>query len=357
MQHPDNRPRIERRVAEAAEAALEGQKHVSAIDVLTGIGWLAPSNVDRWRQGRVDYLERVVQVNLKKISAAMRAFRGWAKDRGLKPSETAYVARSRDRRPLRFSKSGDPEIERAYRTHWVSPELSEAKRAKLAERQSRPPDLVAVAALKPWTCAKCDDAGEGLLLMEDNGPICMACADLDHLVFLPSGKAALTRRARKASRLAAVVVRFSRSRKRYERQGILVEEGALELAESECLADGEARARRREREDARRAGQDLDFQERMALEIARLYPACPTERAERIARHAGARGSGRVGRSAAGRALSREAVELAVLASVRHEDTAYDELLMSGLGRAEARERIDADVDRVLEEWSAKLPR
>jgi len=350
--HPDNRQRIERRVAEAAEAALAQRKYVSAIDVLIGLGWLAPSQVDRWRQGRVDHLERVVQPNLKKISAAMRAFRGWARDRGLRPSETAYVARARDRRPLRFSKSGDPGIEKGYRTHWVAPELSEAKRARLSERQSRPPDLVAVSALNPWTCAECGEAGEGLLLMEDDGPICMACADLGHLVFLAAGDAALTRRARKASRLLAVVVRFSRSRKRYERRGILVEEAALERAEAECLADAEARAQRREREQARRAEDDLDFQRRLAREIARLYPACPITRAQRIARHTGARGSGRVGRSEAGRVLNREAIELAVIASVRHEDTPYDELLMSGIKRSDARERVRSEVDRVLEQWS-----
>jgi hypothetical protein len=136
-----NRGDIRRRVALAAEAALQKRKFVTAIDVLVGVGWLEPRRVDEWRQGRVDYLERVTVANLGKISTAMRAFRRWAQERGLRPSETAYVARSRDRRQLRFSKSGDPGIERSYRTHWVSPELSERKRARLAERQSRPPEL------------------------------------------------------------------------------------------------------------------------------------------------------------------------------------------------------------------------
>ena len=63
----------------------------------------------------------------------------------------------------------------------------------------------------------------------------------DHLVFLPRGDAALTRRASKYSTLRAVVVRFSRSRERYERQGLLVEEAALTRAEQECLSDAEAR--------------------------------------------------------------------------------------------------------------------
>ncbi|PYT83667.1 MAG: hypothetical protein DMG40_02520 [Acidobacteria bacterium] len=69
----------------------------------------------------------------------------------------------------------------------------------------------------------------------------MTGADLDELVYVPSGDAALTRRARVHSPLSTVVVRFSRARKRYERQGILVSEVALEQAEAGCLADSELR--------------------------------------------------------------------------------------------------------------------
>lgn len=221
---------LEERVVRAAEAALAARKFVTPIDVLEGLGWLPAVRVDEWRQGRVDYLERVVMVNLTKLSAAMRLFRGWAQHRGLIPSETAYVARTRDRRRLRFTVGGAPEIERAYRTHWVSPELSDRKRDRLAERQGRAPALVVISPLRDWTCTGCGGTG-GLLLMEEQGPLCMECAGLDHLVYLPSGDAALTRRARSESTVSAVVVRFSRSRKRYERQGILVEEAALERAE------------------------------------------------------------------------------------------------------------------------------
>jgi len=145
--------------------------------------------------------------------------------------------------------------------------------------------------------------------------------------------------------------RFSRSRRRYERQGILVEEAALERAERDCLADEEARARRREREAARRAGEDAELQAQIAREIERLFPGCPGDRAHAIARHTGARGSGRVGRTAAGRVLDPGAIELAVVASVRHEDTPYDELLMSGRSRAEARERVQPELERILDRW------
>jgi hypothetical protein len=179
----------------------------------------------------------------------------------------------------------------------------------------------------------------------------MDCADLGHLVFLPAGNATLSRRAKQASRLSAVVVRFSRARKRYERQGILVEEAALEQAEAQCLADKDARSRRRERDRQRRADQAVVFEARLAELVARLFPGCPARRAAAIARHAAVRGSGRIGRSAAGRALDEQAVTLAVIASVRHQDTDYDELLMAGVPRAVAREQVRPAVDRVLASW------
>jgi hypothetical protein len=296
-----------------------------------------------------------VQANLRKISTAMALFRRWAEQRDLQPSETAYVARTRDRRPLRFSPSGAPDIEHAYRTHWVSPELSEAKRAALVEKQSRPPDLVVIWAIKEWTCTECSGSGE-LLIMEDPGPLCLACADLDHLVYLPSGDAALTRRAKKASRLSAVVVRFSRARRRYERQGVLVDEDALSHAEQECLADEEARRLRQQRDAERRAAADVDLQAALGREITRLFPGCPPNRAEAIARHTAARGSGRIGRTAAGRALNPEAVTLAMAAAVRHGDTAYDDLLMTGSSRTEAREQVRPDVQRILDTWRSTTP-
>ncbi|HET9153356.1 MAG TPA: DUF2293 domain-containing protein [Solirubrobacterales bacterium] len=85
--------------------------------------------------------------------------------------------------------------------------------------------------------------------------------------------------------------------------------------------------------------------------MRRLFPGCPRERAAEIARHAGARGSGRVGRSAAGRAIDSGALALAVAASVRHRDTPYDQLLMSGRDRGEARMLVRDEVERMLEEW------
>ena len=221
----------------------------------------------------------------------------------------------------------------------------------MSERSS--PDLLVIAAGKPWACASCSAQFKrgDLLRMDDAGPLCLDCADLGHLEYLPRGDAALTRRAKRGSRLSAVVVQWSRARKRYERQGILAEVEAIVTAERECLTDAEVRERRRERDAQRRVGEDERFVADLAEAIRTQFPGCSAERADRIARHAGARSSGRIGRTSAGRALDPEAVRLAVIAAIRHEDTRYEELLMQGIARREARELVNDDVDQILHAW------
>jgi hypothetical protein len=82
-------------------------------------------------------------------------------------------------------------------------------------------DLVVFEILRESKCAECGKEllGGDFLFIEGGRPLCLSCADLDHLVFLPRGDTALTRRARKHSSLSAAVVRFSSARKRYERPG------------------------------------------------------------------------------------------------------------------------------------------
>ncbi|WP_305787805.1 DUF2293 domain-containing protein [Symbioplanes lichenis] len=345
--------KLERRVTTAAEEALERQKSVSPLDVLTGMGWVPSGYVTDWRQGRAADVEAVAAVSADRIADALEIFRRWAGDKGLRPAEVEYVAATRDRRPLRFTRAGDPARELLFRTHWMAAELTEQQRDRLTARQSKAPDLVVVLPARGFTCAGCGRTDADMLMLEAGESFCLTCTDFDHLVFLPAGDAALTRRAKKASRLSAVVVRFNRSRRRNERQGLLVERAAIEQAERECLSDEDARARRRERDRERREVADETFQAELAGMIRRLFPGCPPERAEAISGHTGVRGSGRVGRSAAGRALDPDAVTRAVVASVRHEDTAYDEMLMAGVPRDQARERIRADIEQVLTRWRA----
>ena len=349
----DQRTKLQRRLAAAAETNLKSRKYVVPVEVLSLVGWLPGHFVDRWRSGRTGFLEGVA-VDEDKIRSALGFLRQWAEENGLRPSEVSYIAATRDRRPLRFTESGDEELERIFRTHWVSPGLSEKKREQLEARQNKAPDLIVTSPLNDWTCRGCGLHGEAgeFIFLEDDAPLCLACADFDHLVFLPAGNAAMSRRAKSESGLSAVVMEFNRRRKRYQRLGILIEQTALEVAEQKCLADEDVRALRRVRDAERRAAGDVEFQAEMAEAIRRAFPRCPSERAQAIAEHAGTRGSGRVGRSAAGRALDGNAVRAAVVASVRHLDTPYDDLLMSGVPRAVARDRIRERIDAVLDSWS-----
>jgi len=203
----------------------------------------------------------------------------------------------------------------------------------------------------------CGECGENLgpnawiILAGEKGAVCLACADLDHLLFLPSGDAALTRRARKHSTLAAVVLKWSRARKRYERQGLLVEAEGLEKAEEECLADTEVGVRRKEREALRREEIDRQYVESFSARVRELFPGCPAGRERQIAEQACLKYSGRVGRTAAAKALDETAVRLAVVAHLRHRETEYDELLARGHDRSAARAAVADAIARVLKKW------
>jgi hypothetical protein len=220
--------------------------------------------------------------------------------------------------------------------------------------KSKSKDIVVFISNRNSTCGECKQElqrSAWITLDQERNALCLNCADLDHLVFLPSGDAALTRRSRKYSGLSAVVVKWSRARKRYERQGLLVEDEALECAEKECAADEDARKLARARAAARRDELDLEYIRSFAGRVRELYPFCPTGRERLIAEHACRKYSGRVGRSAAAKTLDKEAVRLAVTAHVRHAETNYDDLLLKGTERWEAREKVYSKVSGILDRW------
>lgn len=188
-------------------------------------------------------------------------------------------------------------------------------------------------------------------IRREKGVVCLSCADLDHLVFLPSGDMALTIRAKKYSKIYAVVLQWSKARKRYERQGLLVQDEAIEKAEQECLSDADMRERRRIRENEWREEIDKDFMQRFAARIRELYQHCPSGREFLIAEHACRKYSGRVGRSAAAKDLEESAINLAVLAHIRHTMTEYDELLSKGYERGSSRLLISDRAEEIMNTW------
>ena len=117
-----------RKVHSSVYHQCQRRGYATPVDVLMDVGVLTKSRYEDWRFGRVDYLERVCTVDLRKLSFIMHQMRVYAQKAGLKPSFCFYKQwgvkkkNGQGRKPvvqLRFSKSGDPEVERWYATHLV----------------------------------------------------------------------------------------------------------------------------------------------------------------------------------------------------------------------------------------------
>lgn len=108
------------RIVCAVAALLEKGKVVAPVDVLAGMGLLAPEHLDGWRRGRIPYLEQAVDCNLTRLSRLLRILRFHAHDLKLVPSETLYV-RYGSRQRLRFTKTRDARLEQAYARHFIWP--------------------------------------------------------------------------------------------------------------------------------------------------------------------------------------------------------------------------------------------
>ncbi|MCH2210248.1 MAG: DUF2293 domain-containing protein [Fuerstiella sp.] len=208
-------------------------------------------------------------------------------------------------------------------------------------------------------CAECQQILEKsawVMVTEESAVCCLSCAGLDHLVFLPAGNPAMTRRAKKQTVRYAVVFRRSHTRPRYERHGLLVEKPALHAAEQQCIADADVRKQRQKRNAFRREALHVEYLKRFAEKVRMLYPGVPYDRSGMIASHACRRSSRRVGRSRAAKALSNQAVTLAVVAHVRHTETIYDQMLADGIERCRARQMVRSQVTACLQNWAVQRP-
>ena len=108
------------KIVKAVDAELQSQKFVTPIAVFISLGLLDRRDVDNWRAGRVRFLEQVIKCNLAKASRILRIVRFHAHDLNLKPSMTVYRRKTAGGKiPLRFSKSGERNIEEAYARHFV----------------------------------------------------------------------------------------------------------------------------------------------------------------------------------------------------------------------------------------------
>jgi len=120
-----NRIDLGQAALDAANRCMKAKRHIAFVDVFMEMGKLPPKSHEDWRRGRVPYLERVIELNLSQINVVFRTINASARRGKLKPSWTAYVQWGKGgRAPLRFTKSGDPNLERRWATHYLHPSLA-----------------------------------------------------------------------------------------------------------------------------------------------------------------------------------------------------------------------------------------
>ena len=128
-----NNQKLTEKVHAAVRNQIEQRGYTAPVDVLMEVGVLTKQKYEEWRKGHVDYLERVCASNLSKLALIMHEIRACAQKMGLKPSLSQYQqwgAGKGQKRPLRFSKSGNPGIERWYATHFVDSKRIAALKAQ-----------------------------------------------------------------------------------------------------------------------------------------------------------------------------------------------------------------------------------
>ncbi len=351
--------KLTRRVADAAETLLDKRGFVTVFDVLVRMRWFEPVHIEYWQKGISSNVEDDMQSTRPRRLNVITILAEWAADKGLQQSSAAYFGTvRRGDSELQITPENDAELEAAYRRMYLPADATPRQQQRARKKTAKRPDLVVFMVVRDTACEECgaEIHKHDFLFMDNNRPLCLNCADLDHLVYLPSGDATLTRRARKYSKLSAVVVQKSRARRRYERQGVLVDGEALEKAEHECLEDADERAAHRRIAAKRRKIEDMEYQEDVFAELLHRYPGCPRDMARQIAEHTTVRGSGRVGRTAAAKEFDDRALELAVVAAIRHDLTEYDELLMNGVDRESARRQVQSQIRDILNGWRMPSP-
>ncbi len=108
---------------------LKEKGYISFVDVFMKLGYLDVQNYERWRRGQVPYLEKVINLDLRKISFVMKSVKANCELGNLPARKTVYKSWGNGpKKLLRFSKSGASNIETTYSTHFLPPkEKAKAK--------------------------------------------------------------------------------------------------------------------------------------------------------------------------------------------------------------------------------------
>jgi hypothetical protein len=116
------------RIVIAVFECLERTEFVAPVDVFIKLGYLNKDDLIRWKLGKIEYLEKVIKCNLSKAGSVLQILRFHGHDLKLFPSISVYKHKSK---LLRFSKTGDSNLENAYSTHLLKIDLINKAKAKI----------------------------------------------------------------------------------------------------------------------------------------------------------------------------------------------------------------------------------
>ncbi len=116
------------RVVRAVGKILARADVVAPSDILIEMGNLSKKNFEAWRKGQVPYLERVFEGSLSKANRILRIIGFHVHDLNMVSRQTLYHQWGKGKkRILRFFKSGDPNLEKAYSHHYIWNQSQEKK--------------------------------------------------------------------------------------------------------------------------------------------------------------------------------------------------------------------------------------
>ena len=115
-----NNRELDKKVIQNVNSLIYEKGFVCSVDMLLKLDCITKKDYESWRFGKIAYLEKACKLNLSKLSLINRIIIKIARDLKLEKSWTAYNRYGKGKKiRLIFSKSGNPNIELAYSTHYL----------------------------------------------------------------------------------------------------------------------------------------------------------------------------------------------------------------------------------------------
>lgn len=101
-----NNLELEKKIRSIISEVTETKGYISSIDVIIKLGYLSLPNYENWRNGKIQYLEKVCTINLSKLTTINKIMHSISKKMNLEQSLTVYNKFGKGKKQkLRFCKS------------------------------------------------------------------------------------------------------------------------------------------------------------------------------------------------------------------------------------------------------------